>query len=85
MTTNYFWRNSYRAALLETDRTKMEQRIQTAESEIHNRRLILSQDHRGTDAERAAQVKALQILRILRILRIDGAPGGERNRAGTAA
>jgi len=82
MTTNYFWRNSYRAALLETDRTKMEQRIQTAESEIHNRRLILSQDHRGTDAERAALVKALQILRILRI---DGAPGGEQNRAGTAA
>jgi len=56
MTTSYFWRKSYRAALLETDRTKMEQRIQTAESEIHNRRLILSQDHSGTDAERAALV-----------------------------
>ena len=82
MTTNYFWRNSYRAALLETDRTKMVERIETAESEIHNRRLILSQDHRGTDAERAALVKALQILRILRI---DGAAGGERNRACTAA
>ncbi len=81
MTTNYFWRNSYRAALLETDRTKMEQRIQTAESEIQWR-LILSQDHSGTDAERAALVKALQVLRILRI---DAAPGGERNRARTAA
>jgi len=82
MTTNYFWRNSYRAALLETDRTKMEQRIQTAESEIHNRRLILSQDHSGTDAERAALVQALQVLRILQI---DAARWVERNRGGTAA
>jgi len=82
MATNYFWHNSYRAALLETDRTKLVERIQTAESEIQNRRLILSQDHSGTDAERAALVQALQVLRILQI---DAARWSERNRGGTAA
>ena len=80
--TNYVWHTSYRAALLENDRTRLKQRIQTAESEIHNRRLILSQDYLGTDAERAALVRALQVLRILQI---DGVRWGERNRASTAA
>ena len=76
--SDYVWHTSYRAALLETDRTKLEQRIKTAESEIHDRRLILSQDHCGTDTERAALLKALQVLSIL-------ARGFETNRAGTAA
>jgi hypothetical protein len=82
MATNYVWHTSYRAALLETDRTKLEQRIQAAESEIHSRRLILSQDHLGTDAERAALVRALQVLRILQT---DATRWVERNRTGTAA
>src|SRR6476661_1779968 len=50
--TSYSWQESYQAALLETDWTKMQERIQTAESEIHKRRLVLTQDHGGTQEER---------------------------------
>ena len=63
--TSYSWQESYQAALLETDWTKMQERIQTAESEIHKRRLVLSQDHGGTDEERAALVNAMSGLRVL--------------------
>ena len=45
--TSHSWRDSYRAALLETDWTKMQERIQTAESEIHKRRLVLSKTTAG--------------------------------------
>jgi hypothetical protein len=82
VTTKYTWHDSYKAALLETDWTKMEERIQTAESEIHKRRLILSLDHSGTKEEREALVNAMHGLRILRI---DAAVRLERNRPGTAA
>ena len=64
--TSYSWQESYQAALLETDWTKMHERVQTAESAIHQRRLVLSQDHRGTDEERAALVNAMSGLRVLR-------------------
>ena len=63
----YSWQESYQAALLETDWTKMQGRVQTAESEIHQRRLLLSQDHGGTDEERAALVNAMSGLRVLRM------------------
>ena len=49
--TIYSWQESYQAALLETDWTRMQERVQIAESEIHQRRLVLSQDHGGTDEE----------------------------------
>ena len=65
--TNYSWQESYQAALLETDGTKMPERVQTAESEIHQRRLVLSQDHGGTDEERTALVNAMSSLRVLRM------------------
>jgi hypothetical protein len=65
--TSYSWQESYQAALLETDWTKMQERVQTAESEIHQRRLVLSQDHGGTDEERAALVNAMSGLRVLRM------------------
>ena len=45
----------------------MQERVQTAESEIHQRRLVLSQDHGGTDEERAALVNAMSGLRVLRM------------------
>ena len=80
--TSHSWRDSYRAALLETDWTKMQERIQTAESEIHKRRLMLVQDHGGTSEEREALVGALSGLRVLRM---DAASWLERNRPGTAA
>ena len=65
--TSYCWQESYQAALLETDWTKMQERVQTAESEIHQRRLVLSQDHGGTDEERVALVNAMSGLRVLRM------------------
>jgi hypothetical protein len=80
--TRYSWWESYQAALLETDWTKMQERIQTAESEIDKRRLMLVQDHGGTSEEREALVSALSGLRVLRM---DAASWLERNRPGTAA
>jgi hypothetical protein len=64
---NYCWQESYRAAVLESDWTNMEERVRTAEAEIHDRRLILSQDHGGTLEEREALVKALGALSALRL------------------
>ncbi len=61
------WHQSYQAALFETDWTKMEERIQTAESDIHQRELMLSQDHGGTGEERTALVNAMSGLRVLRV------------------
>ena len=61
------WHQSYQAALLEADWTKMEQRVHTAESNIYQRRLALSQDHGGADEERAALVNAMSGLRVLRM------------------
>ena len=65
--TSYSWQESYQAALLETDWTKTQERVQTAEAEIHQRRLVLSQDHGGTDEERAALVNAMSGLRVLQM------------------
>jgi hypothetical protein len=65
--TSYSWQEAYRAALLETDWTKMVELVQAAESEIHKRRLELSKDHNGTQKEREAVVNALNGLRVLRM------------------
>jgi hypothetical protein len=78
--TSYSWQESYQAALLETDWTKMQERVQTAESEIHKRRLELSQDHNGTQEERNALVNAMNGLRVLRT---DAASWLERQRSRT--
>ena len=65
--TSYGWQTSYRAALLETDWTKMVELVQRAESEIHRRRLELAQDRNGTHEERDALVTAVNGLRVLRM------------------
>jgi hypothetical protein len=65
--TKYSWQDSYHAALLETDWTKMVELVQKAESDIHKRRLELSQDHNGTQEERDALINALNGLRVLRM------------------
>jgi len=62
----YKWQASYQAAVLETDWTKMQERLQQAESEIHNRRLALLQDHSGTAEEREALADAMNGLQSLR-------------------
>jgi hypothetical protein len=65
--TSYSWQDAYRAALLETDWTKMVELVQAAESEIHKRRLELSKDHNGTQEEREALVNAMSGLSIRRM------------------
>jgi len=72
VSVRYSWQESYHAALLETDWTKMVELVQKAESDIaesdiHKRRLELSQDHSGTQEEREAVVNALNGLRVLRM------------------
>jgi hypothetical protein len=54
MTSTYNWHESYRAALLETEWTKMRQRIQVAESTINQR-----QERKAIDA-------AIHDLKVLR-------------------
>jgi len=67
VSVRYSWQESYHAALLETDWTKMVELVQKAESDLHKRRLELTQDHNGTQEERAAVVNALNDLRVLRM------------------
>ncbi len=67
VSVRYSWQESYHAALLETDWTKMVELVQKAESDIHKRRLELAQDHNGTQEEREAVVNALNGLRVLRM------------------
>ena len=77
--TSYSWQESYQAALLETDWTKMVELVQAAESEIHKRRLELSKDHNGTQEEREAVVNAMSGLIVLRM---NVASGLERQNLG---
>ena len=67
VSVRYSWQESYHAALLETDWTKMVELVQKAESDIHKRRLELTQDHNGTQEECEAVVNALNGLRVLRM------------------
>jgi hypothetical protein len=53
------WYESYKAAILETDWTKLQERLQAAEREIHERQRVLSLDHGGTPEERQAISDAL--------------------------
>jgi hypothetical protein len=66
MTMTYVWYESYKAVVLETDWTKMHERIQSAESKINDRQRVLSQDHGGTREERQAITNALNGMRTLR-------------------
>ena len=60
------WLETYRAAVLETDWTKMPDRVLVAESEIEARQRELSADHGGTPEERQALADAIVGLRLLR-------------------
>ena len=53
-TAEYSWHEIYKAALFETDWTKIHERIQTAESAVRERECVLSEDHGGTPEERIA-------------------------------
>jgi hypothetical protein len=75
----YKWHEVYRAALLETDWTKIERKIQVAEDGIGARLHEFSLNHGGTPEENQAIVDAL---RGLDILRKDVAAWQESKRAG---
>lgn len=65
MTSTYNWHESYKAALLETNGTRMRERIQSAEAKIRDRQRVLSQDHGGTPEERQAIADAMNGLKAL--------------------
>jgi hypothetical protein len=62
----YKWHEFYKAAVLETDWSKMEERIRAAESAIQERQTELSQDQGGTPEESQAIIDALRRLDVLR-------------------
>jgi hypothetical protein len=60
------WKNLYQAAILETDWSKIEERIQAADSAIGARLHEFSLDHGGTPEENQAIRDALSGLTTLR-------------------
>ena len=54
------WFESYKAVILETDWTTMQDRLRSAELEIHERLRVLSPDHGGSPEERQAIDGALR-------------------------
>jgi hypothetical protein len=76
MTAKYQWHDVYKAAVLETDWSKMEERILAAEFAIREREKAFPVDHGGTPEERQAIVDAM---RSLTVLRADAASWSGRN------
>ena len=64
--STYQWHELYKAALLETDWSKMEERIQAAESAIQNRKRECALDPAGTQEENRALADAITSLGVLR-------------------
>ncbi|HKV80667.1 MAG TPA: hypothetical protein VJP02_21130 [Candidatus Sulfotelmatobacter sp.] len=70
MNTEFPWQNTYLEAVLETDTSRLVQRIVAAENAIKTRVTELEKDHQGTREERTAIADALNGLAILRKERI---------------
>ncbi len=66
MTTTTKWYEAYKAAVLETDWTRMEERILAAESAISEKHHEFSLNHGGAPEEREAIADALDSLKVLR-------------------
>jgi hypothetical protein len=66
MTATYKWYEPYKAALLETDWSKMHQRIQAAEAALGQRKREFELDHGGTPEENQAIADAMRGLAVLR-------------------
>lgn len=62
----YMWHEFYKAAVLETDWSRMEERIRAAESALRDRQSELAQDHGGTAEESQAIIDAQHRLDVLR-------------------
>ena len=66
MTATYKWFEPYKAALLETDWSKMPERIQAAEAALSQREREFDLDHGGTPEENQAIADAMRGLDVLR-------------------
>jgi hypothetical protein len=66
MNTDYGWVKTYHGALLETDWSRIEERIQQADERIRARLHEFSLNHGGTLEENQAIEDALNALKVLR-------------------
>lgn len=66
MISDYPWARSYKAAILETDRSKLAHHIQIAEQAIYARERELNRNGAGSEEEHSAIRDALSGLRVLR-------------------
>jgi len=64
--TEYKWHEVYKAAVLETDWSKMEERIRAAGVALHERKNEFDLNHGGTPEENKAIEDALNGLNVLR-------------------
>jgi hypothetical protein len=64
--TDYVWKERYKAALLETDRGKLQKLLLSAKAAIDARLHELQMDHGGTPEERQAISDALGNLNVVR-------------------
>lgn len=62
----YPWEDVYEAAILETERSRLPERIKAAQDAIDSRIEQFQQDHQGTPEERDAIGSALSGIRILK-------------------
>ena len=64
--TTHKWHEVYKAALLETDWSKMGERIQVAEATIEDRRREFALNHGGSPEENQAITDAVRSLNVLK-------------------
>jgi len=64
--STYKWHEVYKDALLETDWSRMEERIQAALAAIQNRKHEFAMNHGGTPEESQAMTDAIKSLSVLR-------------------
>ncbi len=64
--STYKWHDLYKDALLETDWSKMEERIQAALTAIQSRKREFALNHGGTPEESQAMADAMNSLSVLR-------------------
>jgi hypothetical protein len=65
--TEYKWHQAYISAVLETDWSKMEERIQSADAALRERKHEFDLDHGGTPEENQAIADAVRGLSMLRM------------------
>ena len=72
----YQWEQAYVTAILETDNTKLQERIDSANAGILARVKELKMDHGGTPEERLALENAIRGLNLLKKERLGDTSGG---------